>query len=101
MQGRTMSIKRWLRNWLLTGEKHANEVGATLSTVSSNDDPHYENYRNQIRFNVQPARGGIIVTVKQYDPKRDDTNHVVHVIQDDENVAENIAHIVSMELLRS
>lgn len=99
MQGRKMSIKRWLRNWLMNDESKLSkaETGIQLSS----DDPAYDNYRNQIRFNVQPARGGLIVTVKQYDPKRDENNHTVHIIHDDQNVAENIAHIVSMELLRS
>jgi hypothetical protein len=96
-----MSIKRWLRNWLLDdGSKQAtagNEI--SLSAVSSDDG--FENYRNTLRFNVQPAHGGIILTIKKYDSKRDENNHVVHVIQDDQDVAQNIAHIVSMELLRS
>lgn len=96
-----MSIKRWFKNWLLSDDRHSKEAGISIGPVTSSDASSYENYRNQIRFNVQSARGGIIVTVKHYDPKTDDSNHTVHIIHDDQNVAENIAHIVSMEILRS
>lgn len=97
-----MSIKSWLRNWLMAEDRSANlgKVALSAGTVTA-DDTNFENYRETIRFTVQPARGGIIVTVKQYDAKRDENNHTVHVIQDNEDVAQSIAHIVSMELLRS
>lgn len=78
-------------------QKASNEI--TLS--SSDEEFAHENYRQQLRFTVQPARGGLIVTIKQYNPAKDENNHTVHIIHDDQDVAENIAHIVSMELLRS
>lgn len=91
-------IKRWLRNWLLKDEENSRfskvSVSADHSTNAIDED-------NTIRFNVTPARGGVVVSVRQYDRKTDRTNYINHVIHDDENVAESIGHIVSMEILRS
>lgn len=95
-----MSIKRWFRNWLMSDNSMLQKAGNEIA-ISSSDDPAYDNYRSQLRFNVQPARGGLIVTVRQYDAHKDENKHTVHIIHDDQDVAQNIAHIVSMELLRS
>lgn len=90
-------IKRWLRNWLMRDDEPKVLAYATVSDGANSaiDEDH------TIRFNVTPARGGIVVSVRQYDRKTDRTNYTNHVIHDDENVAESIGHIVSMELLRS
>lgn len=105
-----MRIKKWFREWLfndgdeieIDGSVPISKMGRGRKnqlSVSSSDD--FEDHRNQIRFHVQPARGGIIVTVKQYDEKRDETRSIVHLIHDDQDVAKNVADIVSMEILRS
>jgi len=105
-----MKIKKWFRDWLFndSDEIEINEGSVPISkmgrgrqsnmVISNSDD--YED-RNQLRFHVQPARGGIIVTVKQYDEKRDENRTIVHLIHDDQDIAKNIADIVSMEILRS
>lgn len=95
-------FKKWLRTWLLEddqlkGNNRAypkNEVYATTANSSIDED-------NTIKFNVTPARGGIIVSVRHYDRRNDQTSYTNHVIHDDQNVAESISHIVSMELLKS
>lgn len=56
---------------------------------------------NALRFNVLPARGGVIVELRKYDHKIDRNNNSTHIIPEGENVAESIGQIVSLELLRS
>lgn len=59
------------------------------------------NEDNTLRFSVTPARGGIIVSVRNYNRKKDMSENTVHVIHDDEDVAERVSEIVSMSLLRN
>lgn len=91
-------FKRMLRRWLLEDDSpklaSAGYATAEVSRNSIEED-------NTIRFTVTPARGGIVVSVRQYDAKTDRTNYTNHVIHDDDNVAESIGHIVSMEILRA
>ena len=99
-------IKRWLRNWLFkddskyaAGTKRGSRGNELVATDSTADD--FDDYRTNIRFTVQPARGGIIITSRKYNKAKDENDQTVHIIHDDENVSENIAQIISMELLRN
>ena len=91
-----MSIKSWLRDWLLRDNEDVRN--SIVEDRHGHDD--FDDHRS-MRFSVQPARGGIIVSVRQYDRQRDENTNTVHVIHDDDEVAEKISQIVSMELLRS
>lgn len=90
-------FKKWFRSWLFDEKDSRNQLVAASVDRSSNSFEEDDT----IRFTVTPARGGIVVSVRQYDRKTDRTNYTNHVIHDDENVAESIGHIVSMELLRA
>lgn len=89
-------IKRWLRNWILDDE---NQI-ESLPYATESDEPNYEDHTT-LRFNVTSARGGIILTVRNYDKRTDNHYYTAHVLHDDQNIADSIAQIVSMELLRS
>lgn len=92
-----MGIKAWFRNWLLKDseeESYANDVRI------DDDSEHFDAHQNTINFKVSVARGGCIVSCRQYDRVKDENLMTVHVIHDDQDVAQSIAHIVSMELLR-
>ena len=89
-------MKNWLRN------KFRNFLypldSAEVSLKVREDDESID-AANTLRFTVTPARGGIIVQVRSYDERRDETKHTTHVIHDDEHVSERVAEIVSMSLL--
>ena len=53
------------------------------------------------RFDVTVARGGILVTTRRYDPKKDESHEIINVIHEDEDSTKKIADIVSMEILKS
>ena len=93
-----MGFKAWLRNWLFKEED--NQYSDEIRVSDADDEMPFDNHRNTIRFTVSTARGGCIVSIRQYDSHKDETINTVHVIHDDEDIATNIAHIVSMEMLR-
>jgi hypothetical protein len=54
-----------------------------------------------MHFNVMKANGGVIVQLRTYDRKIDRNNYTTHIITDNEDVADRIGQIVSLEMLRS
>jgi hypothetical protein len=89
-------FKIWFRNWLY------DDGSAEEEKVLSHDDEgrNYEDDKT-LKFNVTTARGGIILTVRNYDQRQDRHFYTAHVLHDDQNIAEGVAQIVSMELLRT
>ena len=95
-------IKKWLRNWLLNKDKEQDHRVYAKNSISVGSSFDADDHRiNTLRFNVTPARGGIVLTVKNYDRKRDEDHCTVHVLHDGQDLAKDIGDIVSMELLRS
>jgi len=92
------TMLNWLRNKLRNFIYPQDELEQDI-LVSSSPDQIEES--NTLRFTVTPARGGIVVQVRKYDRKIDDSIYTIHVIHDDEHVSERIAELVSMELLRA
>jgi hypothetical protein len=94
-------MTNWLRQNLknfLYPDDEAGLQSPNRLTATSNDDYSED---NTLRFNVTPARGGIIVSVRNYNRKRDTSENTIHVIHDDEDVAKHVSEIVSMSLLRN
>jgi hypothetical protein len=54
----------------------------------------------ELQFTVSAARGGLIVNVRTYDKQRDDYVYLNHLIHDDQDANNNIADIVSLELMK-
>ncbi len=89
-------IRKKLHNFIFATSDDSVAVSKSLVTADSSDVAE----DNTLRFTVTPARGGIIVSVRSYDRRKDDTYNTLHVIHDEEQVSERVAEIVSMELLR-
>jgi hypothetical protein len=53
-----------------------------------------------ITFRVQAITGGTLVETRWYDPKNDEPVRKLHIVNDNENLAEAIGKIVTMELIR-
>lgn len=92
------TMKNWIRNKLKNFIFPEDTLEGKLYVTADEDQINEE---NTLKFSVTPARGGIIVQVRNYDRKRDETSYTTHVIHDDEHVSERVAEIVSMALLRS
>ena len=91
-------IKQWLRRWLAEDKKAMR--GLEIATTKSRDYEDISDYRNVMKFEIVPARGGMIFTIRTYDEKSDHHKHLHYVIHDDEDVAARIGEIVSLEMLR-
>jgi hypothetical protein len=91
-------FKLWFRNWLY--DEGGAQDAADLRLAHDDEDRNYEDDKT-LKFNVTTARGGVIITVRNYDQRQDRHFYTAHVLHDDQNIAEGVAQIVSMELLRT
>ena len=55
---------------------------------------------NPISFRVQAVQGGTLVETRWYDPKTDNHERKLHIVTGEENLADAIGKIVTMELLK-
>ena len=53
-----------------------------------------------IRFSVQAVQGGTLIETRWYDHQKDTNIKKMHIITPDQDLADAIGKIVSMELLR-
>jgi len=101
-------MKNWLRqrllNLLVGG--HA-EIKVVTKNRLGRDFDDIEDCNNNgidlpdpITFKVQQVNGGTVIESKHYDPKKDDFRVKLHIVTPEENLAESIGKIVTMELLQ-
>jgi hypothetical protein len=53
-----------------------------------------------ITFKVEAVQGGTLVETRWYDHKRDESIRKLHIVTGEENLADAIGKIVTMELIR-
>ena len=70
--------------------------GEDLVLVSDNEI----DLTDPIRFSVQAVQGGTLIETRWYDEKSDNHERKLHIVTQDENLAEAIGKIVTMELLK-
>jgi hypothetical protein len=68
--------------------------------VSIDDIESGIDLNNPITFRVQAVSGGTLVETRWYDPKQDENERKLHIVTGEENLAEAIGRIVTMELLK-
>lgn len=86
------SIKQRLRNWLMN-----DPYEEVCVSVDDDSDLSIRDHDNTINFNVVSASGGRIVQVRYYDRKTDRHSNKLHIVTPDENLAEALAHILTIE----
>lgn len=98
---------KFIRKWLLRtlerarDEHYSNNKVAETMAMAGNSAVSNNNLPKKLSFNVVPATGGVVVTISQWDSRKHEHTESVHVLHQDEDIAINIGHIVSMELLRA
>jgi hypothetical protein len=104
-------MRNWLRQRLinlLVGE-HAEIKVVTgkrglRATSSFNDEEDCSDngidLPDPINFKVQQVNGGTVIETRYYDHKKDDHRVKLHIVTPEENLAESIGKIVTMELLQ-
>lgn len=92
------TMKDWLRRKLHAFIFPGDDAKASISTRE--EELGYQD-DHAIRFQVTTARGGIILSMRNYDHRTDRNQYQNYVIPDTEDASAAIAQIVSMELLRN
>ena len=75
-------------------------IRGKYDVVSLVDDDSGIDLNNPITFRVQAVNGGTLVETRWYDPKQDENERKLHIVTGEENLAEAIGKIVTMELLK-
>ena len=71
------------------------------NTISLSDDLNEGiEMADPISFKVEAVQGGTLVETRWYDHKKDESIRKLHIVTDDQNLAEAIGKIVTMELIR-
>jgi hypothetical protein len=89
---------RDLRDDQPLSKKELQRLSNTISISDNIDDGI--NLPDPITFKVQAVSGGTLVETRWYDYKKDDQIVKLHIITQEENLAESIGKIVTMELLQ-
>jgi hypothetical protein len=74
--------------------------GAINSISICDDETNRIDLPDPIRFQVQAVNGGTIVESRWYDPKKDESRVKLHIITSDQDLADSIGKIVTLELLQ-
>lgn len=68
--------------------------------VCEDDSVSSVDLHDPINFRVQAVTGGTIVETRWYDHKKDESRTKLHIVTSEENLADAIGKIVTMELLQ-
>jgi len=103
-------MKHWLRQRLLAflvgaEDSRPSRIGRGNISISLDDElcddsPSGIDLPDPINFKVQAVSGGTIVESRWYDHKKDENRVKLHIITQEENLADSIGKIVTMELLQ-
>jgi len=86
-------LKNKLRNWLNSDELI--ELSAVKASRSRDSIQS-----TGMNFTIYQANGGTIVEMNQYDHKNDRNDRSLHIITNEQDLGQGIAHIVTFEMLR-
>ncbi len=100
-----MSIKQWLRNWLMSDERKVNQIGYPEQPVLASSgrlDPIGDEAA-QTTFSVVKAMNGRIIKVSSYKPQQrgPDWTHELYIVKDDEKIPDVIARIMAIKALEN
>jgi hypothetical protein len=71
------------------------------NTISLSDDlDEGIEMTDPISFKVEAVQGGTLVETRWYDHKKDESIRKLHIVTSDQDLAEAIGKIVTMELIR-
>lgn len=70
------------------------------AVVCVDDSRNGIDLNDPITFRVQAVTGGTVVETRWYDHKKDENRVKLHIVTQEENLADSIGKIVTMELLQ-
>lgn len=91
----THPIRNWIRNYFVNFD---NEEECRPSVALDSDGPNLQS--NGMRFQVYKASGGFVIETTSYDRRKDERNHNMYVVKEEDDLGEKIGQIITMESLR-
>ena len=95
-------LKHKLRNWINSEPDEAQYVSMKMATANSigiGRGPSLDSDKG-IRFQVYKANGGMVVETSTYDRHKDRSYSGLYIINDDTDLGQEIAKIITMETLK-
>jgi hypothetical protein len=103
-------MKHWIRQKLInilvdteverSTRSGRGNISISLGDELCDDSSSSIDLPDPITFKVQAVSGGTIVESRWYDYKKDENRTKLHIITQEENLADSIGKIVTMELLQ-
>lgn len=90
----------WVRedwNKVRNGENDVLQSSKSIGTISSG---RRLDQSNSMNFVIHSANGGYVMEYNKYDPRTDERNSALHIINSDQDLGQGIAHIITLEMLR-
>jgi hypothetical protein len=76
------------------------DVIATSKTIATLSSGRRMDQPNGMNFTIHSANGGYVMEYNKYDPRTDERNSALHIINSDQDLGQGIAHIITLEMLR-
>jgi hypothetical protein len=96
---------KWFNNWFRKKCKEAWETRdgpanpSTYLTLSA-ASPRSGLDSNGLSLSIYGADGGTVMEFRHYDHAKDRSDYSLHVISQNENFEERVAHAITMEMMR-
>ena len=94
------NLMKWGWDFNRDGRLGARPKQETYLISSTEDEQSAIDLPDPIRFKVQAVNGGTIIETRWWDGKKDETRVKLHIVTSDNDLAEAIGKIVTMELLQ-
>lgn len=95
---------KWFDRWFAKKVKWAwdNAHQVAVTPVPTNSIRAYDGLNsNGLNLTVYQADGGKIIEFRHYDPVKDRNMNSLHVITEQEDFAERLSQIITMEIMRN
>ena len=89
-------LKRKLRNWIF--DEPGNKIKAARPIEI---DTSHGLCSRGMNFTFYTANGGSIVEIRNYDRKTDENKYILHIIKSDEDLGQQLAQIITFEMLKT
>lgn len=96
-------FKNKIRNWLSSYDDDFDDghtVRATRMSLSKRRQEIDQISVHGMNFTIYPANGGYVLEYNVYDPKKDENEYTLHIIDSNTDLGEGISHVITYEMLR-
>ena len=91
---------KWVNDWFSRGKKKSFALDEKEAIDIHSMEPNSLRAKG-MDFTVHRASGGHIVEYHEYDVNTDRNSHKLHIIPADKDLGQELAHIITYQLLRN